>query len=89
MPQLLCIYYNKQVFDYQLFIEGMEGFYGEETEGTKVYQHFYKKNWKHHRVNVHFAENTTDTVEDKLLHLMGTVVFADEISSATDEAEAV
>ena len=42
-----------------------------------------------YRVNVHFAENTTDTVEDKLLHLMGTVVFADEISSATDEAEAV
>ncbi len=32
VPQLLCIYYNKQVFDYQLFIEGMEGFYGEETE---------------------------------------------------------
>ena len=42
-----------------------------------------------YRVNVHFAENTTDTVEDKLLHLMGTVVFADEISSATDEAEEV
>ena len=42
-----------------------------------------------YRVNVHFAENTTDTVEDKLLHLMGTVVFADKISSATDEAEAV
>ena len=39
-----------------------------------------------YRVNVHFAENTTDTVED---NLMGTVVFADEISSATDEAEAV
>lgn len=32
VPQLLCIYYSKQVFDYQLFIEGMEGFYGEETE---------------------------------------------------------
>ena len=42
-----------------------------------------------YHVNVHFAENTTDTIEDKLLHLMGTVVFADEISSATDEAEAV
>lgn len=26
-----------------------------------------------YRVNVHFAEETTDTVEDKLLHLMGTV----------------
>ena len=25
-----------------------------------------------YRVNVHFAEETTDTVEDKLLHLMGT-----------------
>ena len=37
-------------------------------------------------VNVHFAENTTDTVEDKLLHLMGTVAFTDDISSATDEA---
>ena len=34
-------------------------------------------------------ENTTDTVEDKLLHLMGTVALTDEISSATDEAEAV
>lgn len=42
-----------------------------------------------YRVNVHFAENTTDTVEDKLLHLMGTVALTDEISSATDEAEAV
>ena len=40
-------------------------------------------------VNVHFAEETTDTVEDKLLHLMGTVALTDEISSATDEAEAV
>lgn len=36
-----------------------------------------------------FAEDTTDTVADKLLHLMGTVALTDEISSATDEAEAV
>lgn len=35
VPQLLCIYYNKQAFDYQLFIEGIEGFYGEETEWGK------------------------------------------------------
>ena len=35
------------------------------------------------------SEETTDTVEDKLLHLMGTVALTDEISSATDEAEAV
>lgn len=42
-----------------------------------------------YRVNVHFAEDTTDTVADKLLHLMGTVALTDEISSATDEAEAV
>lgn len=42
-----------------------------------------------YRVNVHFAEDTTDSVEDKLLHLMGTVALTDEISSATDEAEAV
>lgn len=28
-----------------------------------------------YRVNVHFAEDTTDTVEDKLLHLMGTVAL--------------
>ena len=41
-----------------------------------------------YRVNVHFAEDTTDTVEDKLLHLMGTVALTEEISSATDEAEA-
>ena len=40
-----------------------------------------------YRVNVHFAEETTDTVEDKLLHLMGTVALTDEISSATDEAQ--
>lgn len=32
---------------------------------------------------------TTDTVADKLLHLMGMVALTDEISSATDEAEAV
>lgn len=42
-----------------------------------------------YHVNVHFAEDTTDTVADKLLHLMGTVALTDEISSATDEAEAV
>lgn len=46
------------------------------------------RNTNYH-VNVHFAENTTDTIEDKLQHLMGTVVLTDEISSATDEAEAV
>ena len=34
-------------------------------------------------------KDTTDTVEDKLLHLMGAVALTDEISSATDEAEAV
>ena len=42
-----------------------------------------------YHVNVHFAENTTDTVEDKLLHLMGTVELTDEFSSTADEAEAV
>ena len=38
---------------------------------------------------MHFEEDTTDTVADKLLHLMGMVALTDEISSATDEAEAV
>lgn len=42
-----------------------------------------------YRVNVHFAEDTTDTVADKLLHLMGMVALTGEISSATDKAEAV
>lgn len=90
MPQLLCIHYSKQVFDYQLFIEGMEGFYGEEQNGEKCTGTFTKRIGNTtYRVNVHFAEDTTDTVADKLLHLMGTVALTDEISSATDEAEAV
>lgn len=40
-------------------------------------------------VSMCISQKTTDTVEDKLLHLMGTVALTDEISSATDEAEAV
>ena len=86
---LLCIYYNKQVFVYQLFIEGMV-FMEKKQNGEKCTGTFTKRIGNTtYRVNVHFAEDTTDTVEDKLLHLMGTVALTDEISSATDEAEAV
>ena len=90
MPQLLCIYYSKQTFDYQLLIEVWRIFYGKETEWGKYTSTFTKRIGKTtYHVNVHFAEDTTDTVADKLLHLMGTVALTDEISSATDEAEAV
>ena len=41
-----------------------------------------------YRVNVHFAEDTTDTVAEKLLQMMCTVALTDEISSASYEAEA-
>ena len=37
-----------------------------------------------YRVNVHFAEDTTDTVEDKLLHLMGTVALRERTTAASD-----
>ena len=62
----------------------------KKQNGEKYTSTFTKRigNTTYH-VNVHFAEDTTDTVADKLLHLMGTVALTDEISSATDEAEAV
>lgn len=33
---MLCIHYNKQMFDYQLFIEGMEVFM-EKKQNGKLY----------------------------------------------------
>ena len=62
----------------------------KKQNGEKYASTFTKRIGKTtYHVNVHFAEDTTDTVADKLLHLMGTVALTDEISSATDEAEAV
>ena len=60
----------------------------KKQNGEKYTSTFTKRIGKTtYHVNVHFAEDTT--VADKLLHLMGTVALTDEISSATDEAEAV
>lgn len=74
------------MFVYQLFIEGMV-FMEKKQNGEKCTGTFTKRIGNTtYRANVHFAEDTTDTVEDKLLHLMGTVALTDEISSATDEA---
>ena len=78
-----CSIINCLLKEWRVFIEKKQN--GEKCTGT-----FTKRIGNTtYRVNVHFAENTTDTVEDKLLHLMGTVALTDEISSATDEAEAV
>ena len=46
----------------------------KKQNGEKYTSTFTKRIGKTtYHVNVHFAEDTTDTVADKLLHLMGTV----------------
>ena len=47
----------------------------KKQNGEKYTSTFTKRIGKTtYHVNVHFAEDTTDTVADKLLHLMGTVI---------------
>ena len=79
-------YYNEQMFGYQV---GGEIFMGQAVKTDKGMPSFTKKIGQTiFKVNVYFAENTTATFEDRLLHLMVNDIAKEAVRAPDTEPQA-